>query len=54
MPNSYKEIGPQAFQIGDIVEIQVLFVVVPLKGEDDHGPSIHNVTGSTVKDRIST
>ncbi|KAF9457877.1 hypothetical protein BDZ94DRAFT_1174700, partial [Collybia nuda] len=29
----YKEIGPQAFQIGDIVEIQVLFVVVPLKDE---------------------
>ncbi|KAF9466516.1 hypothetical protein BDZ94DRAFT_1251118, partial [Collybia nuda] len=32
-PNSYKEIGPQAFQIGNIVEIQVLFVVVPLKDE---------------------
>ncbi|KAF9456305.1 hypothetical protein BDZ94DRAFT_1241627, partial [Collybia nuda] len=29
----YKDIGPQAFRIGDIVEIQVSFVVVPLKEE---------------------
>ncbi|KAF8075764.1 hypothetical protein FPV67DRAFT_1407739 [Lyophyllum atratum] len=30
---SYQKIGPQSFRTGDIVEIQVSFVVVPLKGE---------------------
>lgn len=31
--NRYDPIGPQAFRIGDIVEMQLSIVVVPMKGE---------------------
>ncbi|GLB39707.1 hypothetical protein LshimejAT787_0702170 [Lyophyllum shimeji] len=29
----YEKVGPQMFRVGDIVELQVTFVVVPLKGD---------------------
>ncbi|RDB31017.1 hypothetical protein Hypma_000107 [Hypsizygus marmoreus] len=29
----HEKVGPQSFRVGDLVEIQISFVVVPLKGE---------------------
>jgi hypothetical protein len=30
----YSELGPQVFNVGDLVEVQVSFIVVPLKGQN--------------------
>jgi hypothetical protein len=32
--SSYKTVGPQTFRIGDIVEVQMSFVGIPLKGQN--------------------
>jgi hypothetical protein len=33
MRNSFKTTGPQVFRIGDIIEVQLSFIVVALKGK---------------------
>lgn len=33
MRTSFRATGPQIFQLGDIVEVQVSFIAVPLRGK---------------------